>query len=548
MESEFRTLAMTFMSCVSPPSLRNQTFCIHHLNKLLCIASDSVDLSSFLNKFIVSLCESSICFFFNVPKKVKMIELLLITRGETCGELVKKSFFKRLFHKNTNGNLLESSKQHIEDEKAVGLISDTLAPVEQVVTHFDEASIETARLFFPGKQVDTIRFKTLEKFKKKIAELSYSDAPIAVFVPLDKFKLITGIENHNYFAIYSEKYMKTASSNSLEHVSDHSVFIGREKYDTVKDETSCKLSKKINMKEIDGEYCCWLSKLPDSTMLRNLRVPQAHDTATGMMKSDDPSTWKLKDLKFLPKFLQKKANNFHVFKWTQTQDMNVKELLFAGIRSLDLRIWVPKTGRPIFSTTARFGSLLISSRFWNRSLGFSLKIQTSSLYVLFIFSGPGNIPKVWKEVKEVVGDQKLFVTHNAKDLSLVDVRGKLLAYSNDVLPEVPTMLSYYKTFSGPNCTGKMDFIAKNWEELQTMYIPCFPRPGDENNIFVTQLHTQVDLGAIKKNKGSGGIKAATRRFNSRLIRWLKKNKKHKVMNIIEFDYWRPSFMSVFQIV
>lgn len=150
------------------------------------------------------------------------------------------------------------------------------------MAHFDEASIETARLFFPHAQVDTIRFKTLEKFKKKIADLSYSDAPIAVFVPQDKFKLITGIENHNYFAIYSEKYMKTAD-NSLKHVSDHNIFIGQEKYDTIKDETSCKLSNKIKMKDIDGEYCCWLSKLPDSTLLRNLRVPQAHDTATGMM-------------------------------------------------------------------------------------------------------------------------------------------------------------------------------------------------------------------------------------------------------------------------
>lgn len=291
--------------------------------------------------------------------------------------------------------------------------------------------------------------------------------------------------------------------------------------------------------QIEGSYCCWLKDVDSSITLQRLKVPQAHDAATGYMRYTDRKTWGLKKTRFVPGWIRRNVNRSETaFNWTQTQDLTIEELLVAGVRSFDLRIWVPETGEPHF----HHGAMLIFQPFYatlQNMISF-LEAHTSEfLYVLLIMSGPGDYMSVYSRYRDMCGD-RFRTENNAARLTLGDVRGTMLTYSNHFDPE---MISYYKTFETADCTGSRNRIVHDWEEMKMYYLKCFPRSEAKDQVFVTQLHTQVDVTTIK-NSGDGGLQKHTLRFNKQLMPWLK-NQAKRNMNIVEMDFYRPAYTKVF---
>lgn len=163
----------------------------------------------------------------------------------------------------------------------------------------------------------------------------------------------------------------------------------------------------------------WMSRLPDETYVAVVSIPGAHDAATG-------SGWEagyesLGDL------------------FARTQDLNLAELWSVGVRAFDLR---PCTrdgylniNHGIIPTRVRFDKALCLLRD-------SLKANPSEFVVIHLLhetDGDQVDGTYNQQLLDLLGrnDLKDFFVPFRKDLTVADMRGKMLLLSRDVYASSP---------------------------------------------------------------------------------------------------------------
>jgi len=484
-----------------------------------------------------------------------IITVLFLTRGEGCARLPganKLRWFKRV-HKRSGdeGKLIRSSDEVISKEKMEDVVHIALQNVEQVFSDMSESNTSTAEKFFPNISPDLIRFEDKRRFDFKLRDAVYADV-VAVIVSPDQLKMITGIVDDAFFAIHAVGYK--VANNQLEMLKSDVVSHGTHAYNkTSSDMSQCNVDEDVEMlkhyrRVVIGKYCNWLNLIRDDVKLYKLRILQSHDSCTGLMNFYDRSTWQFMEMKYLPSFMANALNRSEtIAKWSITQSMTIAEQLNAGVRSFDLRVFAQKDGNILM----HHGAIIIKVNFFDilqTLLTFLSEHPTEFLYVLLKISGDGDKDDVWQNFLNMSGDLLILPTcSDTRRLTVGEVRGKLLAWSaqpkftgtnNDII-------SYYKTYAEKGCKGEVNKIARNWTEFEEMYMPCFPLGKDKNNLFVFQLHNQVDLSLIKNIVGGGGIMAASRRFNAHAMKWLKTHGNSRDLNIIEMDYIKSGFIRDF---
>lgn len=279
----------------------------------------------------------------------------------------------------------------------------------------------------------------------------------------------------------------------------------------------------------------WQGCVRDDVFLHHLRLPQAHDAATGLIRTGGPNSWKISEERFTPCRLVSPET---ARMWAQTQDLNIQEQLLSGIRSLDLRVWVPQEVdvHPHF----HHGCVLIPVSLecvltQVKTFLCVLNKPSEFVYVHIRTSGPGNKARAQDVIKTVLESCVV----NQKDAEKVsDVRGKVVLFS-DLDHNNPPMFSYPRTQDGD--------IVRKWHDFENRYIPYFPRDDDQNQekLFVIQAHPQVDFWTIVWS-GYESLEGLARAFNSDAKNWFaeKKNQDRK-LNVIEFDYWDVSMAELF---
>ena len=473
-------------------------------------------------------------------------KIIFITRGEMCSELKgtrKVSWFKRILGKGSNEHLIASSEQIIDTEIHEVPVMKQLKDIQQVVTSYDAVNIETAHDFFPHIHAAQIMFRNKTTFLKKIYDLAIHDVIVVVLSPTELFDF-TGITDKSYFAIHEIEY-KYTSDNTLEMIKEESIISHgtASKYDVDGDTVEC--TKNI-MKSFEtiGKHCCWLDKIRDDVLLKNLRVPQVHDAATAYINPSDKNTWKLNVTG-----LGSVANRIStVAYWSKNQDLSPSLAFLAGARSFDIRVYVKKNGDAIFN----HGAILINMDFLDviSSLKALLVTHPSEfIYVLLKFSGEishykkvfDNFIEIMKDECVVIGDPNIDGNKTVKE-----IRGKCIVYSSiEKFNPQGDITSYYEGYADAKCAGTRNFISPDWETLEKHYLQCYPLHTDSERLFVFQLHPQVNISSIRKKKGSGAIKSESRKFNAKAAAWLKNIKSERLLNIVEIDYFSSVLMDIF---
>jgi hypothetical protein len=457
------------------------------------------------------------------------------------------TWYKRIHVPEDNGRLVQSSDEVIENEKMEEAVSDMLRDVFQVVTDRTQTNQDTANNFFPHLSPDFIRYKNVDDFNLKLSTTVYTDTVVVIVSP-QQLKMLTGIVDDAFFAIHTLEYklknekLCMGLDNVVTHGSVHS-------YITETDKRYCnELESEKTLKTfVNGKYCNWLGLVRDDVLLHKLRILQAHDASTGFMDFYNRHTWKFAKVKYLPDFVGSLLNRSEtVAKWSITQDLTIAEQLSSGVRSFDLRVFVNEAGEACM----HHGLIIVKVNFFdliNTLLSFIHNHPAEFVYTLLKFSGPGAIDTVWNTFVERCGDKlKTPTLAEGNTLKVSDVRGKIIAWSAEKkYTDINDITSYYKTFDQPNCTGELTAITRDWKDFKTLYEPCFPLRTDRENLFVFQLHSQIDATKIKNQKGGGAILASSRQFNGHALQWLRAVKPSRPLNVIEMDYIRTGFVNVF---
>ena len=469
------------------------------------------------------------------------VHVMFIATGLSCKD-VQGSWYKRVFT-SSNNHLVHSSEKMVREQKVERKVNDLAQNVRQVITAESQSARDTAHLYFPHMSPDVVVFKDAKEFSTQMSGLVHADN-IAVVVSTTQLKQLTNVKA-SHFAVVDAVYVKKEDQFAL---GDRQVVCyGTGNYSTIEDKKMCS-EKHVPPFRVNGRYCCWLSKIRDDTLLRDLRVPQAHDCATGFMKTR--KDWYLSDIKYVPSWVSKQASRISTIgAWTQTQSLTIEEQLLACVRSFDLRITVDKQNEPCFHHG--IVRILDSDAVYNTFHHFRDFLESHPdefLYLLMILDdgSKGDKQVVFDELLGILGDTaSTALAKDSDSLRVFDVRGKALVFTN-CMKDTKEMISYYKTFETP-CKGEKNRIVHSWEEILEIYLPCFPLEEDKNKLFVTQTHIQVDLKTIKESdKKKKGIRELTGKFNAKLLAWLMNPlTRNRKMNVIEFDYFKADYMQAF---
>ena len=319
-------------------------------------------------------------------------------------------------------------------------------------------------------------------------------------------------------------------------------------------------------------YCCWLSNILDGTLLHSLRIPQSHNSATGEMIVSDRSTWDLANTR-----LEEELQGIHfqisvdrdtrirtAGKWSKTQDLTLYEQLISGVRSFDIRVYVPRDGSEPYhhhGTVMMKSSTLVgtmrlfhkflqdhSSEFINVILVFTTNgtgYQTNDEYTM---SDRVRLNSIITNIQRAFVDrdgshQYIMGNDSVAQMTLGEVRGKIIFYTDPIISHTEQIISYYETYENDTAT-ETTVICRNWSDIEKLYIPCFPILGDEDLMHVQQIHTQVDKKTIQDYRYMG-LRTLSIITNGHVIQWLYNRKPSDAMNIIEMDFFTPSFMDAF---
>lgn len=206
----------------------------------------------------------------------------------------------------------------------------------------------------------------------------------------------------------------------------------------------------------------WISRLPDHIFLSQLSIPGTHDAATG--------------------------NGVQLAMFSQCQDISIDKQWEAGIRAFDLRPIVKKDhlhiNHGIAETNLRFDDALFLLRD-------SLKANPQEFAVIHtLYANNYNEDKdtYVTMLGELLGreDIKDYLVDFRRDLTLGDVRGKMLILSREAYASTPLTGGFLQ-----NWCGHVDWAA------QTACYITGPGSGSDNQ---SKLHVQ-DFSNTKEDDG-----------------------------------------------
>lgn len=274
----------------------------------------------------------------------------------------------------------------------------------------------------------------------------------------------------------------------------------------------------------------WMAGLRDDVPLREVRIPQAHDAATGHIDAKAPATYAI------PRGLPVGPT----IGWAKTQNLTIPQQLEAGVRSIDLRVRIAKDG----TASLHHGPIYVrgyTPADAMHDIAHFLCANPSEVVVLvLVLSGEKrHFPNF---VRRKLPPGRIVARRGTRDDWTVGrLRGQVLVFPDCTPPLGRSIVSYYKTFRNADCVGKRDTIVHTFDRLREHYLPCFPLAEDEGKVFVTQLHTQTNLPTMLRTRG--GVRALAKPFNLAALAWLGGVMPEQRLNVLEFDFWEEHFLT-----
>jgi hypothetical protein len=497
------------------------------------------------------------------------MDVFYITTGETCLDILQDTqhpWWKRKWQKVSGKDAKSSTLLIPSSSKVVGVetheshLRKQLQHVGQVIVlNRSIAATKTAKLVFPSHKADKINATNKMDFYHKLGQVVTSHTVAVVLTP-EMLSRFTTFHSPQYFTIVKEECTIDHITGDVIPSEDEMISMGSSRYHDNKDEEYCLQASRKSMKQLvgdemvefktadatlvstcDSKGCKWMKLISGSTLLKDIAIPQAHDSATGYFRFADRTSWRLELPVNAPKVMTSAATRIKAIKdWSKTQDLSCEQQLTSGVRCFDMRVFVTCT-----ETIFHHGAVVMNHSFWETLANFIVfqeKHKSETVILILVVSGNGDHENFFGRLMYEI-DGTGFVVGGDASLTLEECRGKFVLFTEPVSHNLAQITSDYKIFNQPKCKGERTEIVRTFEDFTRDYLPCFPLAKDAGNVHVMQCHTQVDLKTIAKEKN---IRTSAAKFNSKFISYMKSMKgRARKWNIIELDFFRPSFMRVF---